>query len=199
MPSPIHCKTVLFIFCIGLLQHIEFRPPRLATSRPRNWLPQIPYSSRNYFLENSFVLNKDEGLRESLRPPPPPPPPTLSWITENVWRKMSVAEGLVSTSVIRARFLQYKHRTFYAGTLVSFCDNCFIKHDSEIKLKQSCNYNDNNTYWTFCDSVYCLKSLIFSESLAIVSVISAFFCPLDSFSLRISCALEVISFSCGTQ
>jgi hypothetical protein len=31
------------------------------------WLPQIPYSSRNYFLENSFILNKDEGLCESLQ------------------------------------------------------------------------------------------------------------------------------------
>jgi hypothetical protein len=31
------------------------------------WLPQIPYSSRNYFFENSFVLNKDEGLCKSLQ------------------------------------------------------------------------------------------------------------------------------------
>jgi hypothetical protein len=30
------------------------------------FLVQIPYSSRNYFLENSVVLNKDEGLCESL-------------------------------------------------------------------------------------------------------------------------------------
>jgi hypothetical protein len=31
------------------------------------WLPQIPHSSRNCFLKNSFTLNKDEGLCESLK------------------------------------------------------------------------------------------------------------------------------------
>ena len=48
--------------------------------------------------------------------------------------------------------------------------------------------------------MYCLKSAIFSLSPAIVSVISAFvFVFDDSFSFKMSCAFEVISFSCGSQ